>query len=181
MKIASQLILLSAALLINITFASNVLAALAIGSDAPDFKLPDQDGVIHTLEEYRGQWLVIYFYPRDKTPGCTLEAGNFRDSQPQFKKLNTKIVGISLDDVASHKDFYQTMDLNFDLLADENKSVSKSYQVLMDFLLIAYSKRETFIIDPTGRIAYHFDDVDPKVHTQIVLQKLIELHDIFYD
>jgi len=154
-------------------------ASPAVGSEAPGFQLQDQYGKVHSLADYRGHWLVIYFYPRDNTPGCTIEAGQFRDNEKQLAERNAKVLGISLDDVASHLDFSKTLDLNFSILADENKEVAKSYQVLTDLGLIAYSQRETFIIDPGGRIAHHFDDVDPKTHVTLVLNKLDELIAIY--
>lgn len=166
-------------LLMTILIAYPLTASPNVGSTAPDFKLNDQYGKSHSLKDYKGQWLVMYFYPRDNTPGCTVEAGSFRDNQQQFAKLNASVVGISLDDVESHLDFSDTLKLNFSLLADEDKKVAKRYQVLTDLGLIAYSRRETFIIDPAGRIAYHFDDVDPDIHTKLVLKKLEELKEIY--
>ena len=158
---------------------SLAIAAPTVGSVAPEFKLQDQYGKYHALEDYKGQWLVLYFYLKDDTPGCTTEAGKFRDAQQQFIQSNAVVFGISLDNVASHLDFSNTLQLNFSLLADEEKTVSKSYQVLTDFGIVAYSQRETFIIDPEGRIAHHFDDVDPDSHTDSVLKKLESLITIF--
>ena len=169
--------LISLLLLSIITLSFN--ASPAIGSDAPDFQLQDQYGKFHTLQDYRGKWLVIYFYPKDNTPGCTIEAGKFRDSAKQLTDRSAAVVGISVDDVASHLDFSNTMELNFSILADDKKDVSKRYEVLSDLLVIAYSKRETFIIDPAGRIAHHFDDVSPKTHADMVLSKLDELIEIY--
>jgi len=94
-------------------------------------------------------------------------------------EFNAVVLGVSLDDVESHLDFSDTMELNFSILSDEKKEVAKSYQVLTSLLLIAYTSRETFIIDPDGRIAHHFDDVDPETHTDVVLNKLEELKEIY--
>lgn len=166
-------------LLISTLIMIPLFASPNVGSDAPDFDLKDQYGKKHTLKDYKGKWLVVYFYPRDNTPGCTIEAGSFRDNQKQFANRKTSVVGISIDDVESHLDFSDTLNLNFSLLADEDKKTAKSYQVLTDLGLIAYSKRETFIIDPDGRIAHHYEDVNPKTHTQMVLNKLDELIEIY--
>lgn len=157
----------------------NLYSAPTIGSTAPNFTLKDQYGNDHSLIDYKGQWVVLYFYPRDNTPGCTIEAGSFRDNQKNFSAKNTVILGISLDDVESHLDFSKTMDLNFSILADTNKDAAKKYDVLTDLGLIAYTSRETFIIDPEGRIAHHFEEVEPKQHTAIVIKKLNELSDIY--
>ena len=166
-------------LLISTLIIAPLQASPNVGSEAPDFSLKDQYGKTHNLKDYKGQWLVVYFYPRDNTPGCTIEAGSFRDNHKQFASRNSSVVGISVDDVESHLDFSDTLKLNFSLLADEDKKTAKSYQVLTDLGLIAYSSRETFIIDPDGRIANHYDDVDPKTHTKIVLEKLDELLEIY--
>ncbi|PCJ50518.1 MAG: peroxiredoxin [Gammaproteobacteria bacterium] len=166
-------------LLMTLLLAYPLFASPNVGSNAPDFTLKDQYGKSHALNDYKGQWLVMYFYPKDNTPGCSIEAESFRDNHKQFAKRKTSVVGISLDDVESHLGFSDTLNLNFSLLADEDKQVSKRYQVLTDLGLIAYASRETFLIDPDGRIAYHFDDVDPKTHIKLVLKKLDELKDIY--
>ena len=173
MLIKSKLFLL----MIFLTFTT--YASPNVGSDAPNFELKDQYGKTHALKDYKGKWLVFYFYPKDKTSGCTIEAGSFRDHLADFDALNAAVVGVSLDDVESHLDFSDTLKLNFSLLADTDKKAAKSYQVLTDLGLIAYTQRETFIIDPEGRIAHHFDDVSPKTHTKIVLKKLKQLKEIY--
>lgn len=166
-------------LLISTLLITPLIASPNVGSDAPDFTLKDQYGKTHSLKDYRGKWLVVYFYPRDNTPGCTIEAGSFRDNLQEFDNRKTSIVGISTDGVASHLDFSDTLKLNFSLLADVDKTTAKSYAVLTDLGLISYSKRETFIIDPEGRIAHHFEDVSPKTHTEIVLKKLDDLAELY--
>jgi peroxiredoxin Q/BCP len=144
-----------------------------IGAPAPAFRLQDQAGAWHELAEYRGKWLVLYFYPKDATPGCTTQACEFRDNIFAFNKLNAAIVGISVDDVASHKDFAAENNLPFTLLADDTKETAKSYGVLRSALgLMEIASRETFIIDPMGRIAKHYAPVDPKGHSQMVLADL---------
>lgn len=141
----------------------------AVGSAAPGFKLQDQNGAWHTLEEYHGQWLAVYFYPKDDTPGCTTEACNFRDNIYAFKAIGAAIVGISVDDVASHKEFSDKYKLPFTILADEDGEVSKSYGVLRDYKLMKLASRQSFLINPEGTIVKHYDEVDPDSHTDAVL------------
>ena len=106
--------------------------APAVGTDAPSFKLQDQNGEWHSLLDYRGQWLAVYFYPRDDTPGCTTEACNFRDNIYAFKAIGAVVVGISVDDVESHKKFSDKYKLPFTILADEDNQTAKAYGVLRD-------------------------------------------------
>jgi peroxiredoxin Q/BCP len=149
------------------------------GMPAPAFHLQDQAGTWHTLSEYRGKWLVLYFYPKDDTPGCTTQACEFRDNIFAFNKLGASIVGISVDDVASHKLFAEEHSLPFTLLADSTKETAKAYGVLRSALgIMEIAARETFIIDPQGRIAKHYAAVDPKGHSQAVLAdlKTLEAH-----
>jgi peroxiredoxin Q/BCP len=144
-----------------------------VGSPAPAFHLQDQAGAWHDLGEYRGKWLVLYFYPKDDTPGCTTQACEFRDNIFAFSKQGAVILGISVDDVASHKHFAEEHNLPFTLLADSTKETAKSYGVLRSALgLMEIASRETFIIDPQGRIAKHYASVDPKGHSQAVLTDL---------
>lgn len=139
------------------------------GSDAPAFNLQDQNGDWHKLEDYRGQWLAVYFYPKDDTPGCTTEACNFRDNIYAFKAIGAAVVGISVDDVESHKEFSDKYKLPFTILADENNEASKAYGVLRDYKLIKMASRQSFLINPEGKIAKHYADVDPDTHTDEVL------------
>ena len=141
----------------------------AVGSEAPAFKLQDQNAAWHSSADYRGQWLAVYFYPKDDTPGCTTEACNFRDNIYAFKAIGAAVVGISVDDVDSHKKFADKYQLPFTLLADEGGKVSKSYGVLRDYKLLKLASRQSFLIDPDGRIAKHYEDVDPDKHTAEVL------------
>jgi len=149
------------------------------GSKAPTFELSDQSGKMHKLSDYAGKWVVLYFYPRNHTSGCTVEAGAFRDMQAKFADLNTTIMGVSVDDVESHKSFHSDLKLNFDLLSDNQQTVSKDYQVLNDLVVVKYSKRQTFIIDPMGMVAHHFEDVDPDTHAQETYDKLQEVQKIY--
>ena len=149
---------------------------LEAGVPAPAFRLQDQNGAWHTLDEYRGHWLVLYFYPKDDTPGCTTQACEFRDNIFAFKKLDAVVVGISVDDVASHKDFADEHSLPFTLLADSTKQTAASYGVLRNALgIMEIASRETFIVDPQGRIAKHYTSVDPKGHSAAVLADLKQL------
>ena len=140
-----------------------------VGSDAPSFKLQDQSGEWHALEDYHGQWLAVYFYPRDDTPGCTKEACNFRDNIYAFKALGAAVVGISVDDVESHKEFSDKYKLPFTILADESSETAEAYGVLKDYKLVKLASRQSFLIDPDGVIVKHYDDVDPDTHTDEVL------------
>jgi peroxiredoxin Q/BCP len=154
--------------------ASAVRAATPdLGSPAPAFHLQDQAGAWHSSADYRGKWLVLYFYPKDDTPGCTTQACEFRDNIFAFNKLGAVILGVSVDDVASHKQFAEEHSLPFTLLADSTKETAKAYGVLRSALgLMEIASRETFIIDPQGRIAKHYASVDPKGHSQMVLADL---------
>ena len=148
-------------------------AAPEIGDAAPAFRLQDQAGVWHNSSDYRGKWLVLYFYPKDDTPGCTTQACEFRDNLFAFNKLDAVVVGVSVDDVASHKAFSEEHSLPFTLLADSTKETAKAYGVLHSVLgLMEIASRETFIIDTEGRIAKHYRAVDPKGHSQAVLKDL---------
>ncbi len=141
----------------------------AVGSAAPTFKLQDQNGEWHSLQDYRGQWLAIYFYPKDGTPGCTTEACNFRDNIYAFKAIGAAVVGISVDDVDSHREFSDKYKLPFTILADEAGNVSRAYGVLRDFKLLKLASRQSFLVSPAGKIVKHYDDVDPDGHTDEVL------------
>jgi peroxiredoxin Q/BCP len=144
----------------------------AVGSDAPSFKLQDQNGEWHALKDYRGQWLAVYFYPKDDTPGCTTEACNFRDNIYAFKAIGAAVVGISVDDVESHKEFSDKYKLPFTILADEKGKTAKSYGVLRDYKLLKLASRQSFLVDPEGKIAKHYADVDPDEHTEQVLEDI---------
>jgi peroxiredoxin Q/BCP len=144
----------------------------AVGQAAPGFKLQDQNGDWHDLEDYRGTWLAVYFYPKDDTPGCTTEACNFRDNIHAFKGIGAEVVGISVDDVESHKEFSDKYKLPFIILADEEGTTAEAYGVLRDWKLIQIASRQSFIIDPDGVIAKHYEKVDPDTHTEEVLADL---------
>ena len=148
----------------------------ALGSAAPEFKLQDQNGKWHSLADYRGKWVTLYFYPKDQTPGCTTQACEFRDNIFAFRDANAAILGVSVDDVKSHKKFAEKHGLPFPILADSTKETAKKYGVLKSYLgTMELAKRDTFLIDPQGRIVKRYADVDPKGHSQLVLKDIQEL------
>jgi peroxiredoxin Q/BCP len=147
-------------------------ASLEIGAPAPEFELPDQDGQLHSLEDYRDQWVVLYFYPKDETPGCTTQACEFRDNIFAFRKLNAQILGVSLDDVESHKKFSENHGLPFPLLADADGTTADAYGVKTKMMGWTVAKRQTFIVDPRGNVARHYEKVDPDTHAAEVLADL---------
>ena len=162
--------LATSAILGSLALAAAEPAAPAEGSQAPGFRLPDQGGTWHELKQYQGKWVVLYFYPKDDTPGCTTEACEFRDNIFAFRKADAVILGVSVDDVDSHKKFSEKHGLPFPLLADADKKVSDSYGVLIPVVGIA--SRQTFIIDPQGRVAKHYEKVVAKGHSEAVLADL---------
>jgi peroxiredoxin Q/BCP len=152
-------------------------AAPQVGQAAPDFKLQDQKGDWHTLAQHRGQWVVLYFYPKDFTPGCTTEVCTFRDDVQKLHKAGALVLGVSLDDVKSHADFAEKYHVPFPLLSDHDQIAAKAYGVLTfsEKMNLSYAKRETFLVDPQGKIAKHYADVDPKANSAQVLADLTEL------
>lgn len=123
-----------------------------IGALAPEFALADQSGVVHSLAQYRGKWVVLYFYPKDDTPGCTEQACKFRDDFAVLKILGAEVLGVSVDDAASHAEFSRKHKLPFPLLVDKDGIVANSYGSLRDLMLLKMAKRNTFLINPQGRI-----------------------------
>ena len=136
--------------------------------------MQDQNNITHTLSDYEGQWVVLYFYPKDDTPGCTTQACDFRDAVKRIIVSKAVVFGLSLDSVASHKLFAEKYNLPFSLLADETGEVSELYDSLHK-LLKSYAKRNTFIVDPKGNIAKIYLSVDPKTHSEMVLSDLSNL------
>lgn len=147
----------------------------AVGSPAPDFSLPSQEGNRVSLHDYRGEWVVLYFYPKDQTPGCTREAHNFQADHAKFVQRNTVILGVSVDSIDSHKKFCAKEGLNFKLLSDEDGSVSRLYGSLTNLGVTKFASRHTFLIDPAGRIAKAYNSVNPAHHSQEVLSALDQL------
>lgn len=148
---------------------------LTINQSAPSFSLYDAHEALHNLDDYKNHWLVIYFYPKDNTPGCTKEACALRDDSAKFKDLNTKIIGISTDNSKSHLNFSQKQALDFTLLADPKGAVSSAYDALFKLGPIKFSKRHSFIIDPLGKIAKIYRSVSPSVHSQELIDDLQQL------
>jgi len=144
------------------------------GSQAPQFTLTSQDGTPVSLRDFRGKWVVLYFYPKDFTGGCTLEAHNFQRDLAEYEKRNAVIVGVSVDDANSHKQFCVKEGLSFKLLADTGHDVSKQYGTLTE-TVFTHAARNTFLISPDGKIARVFDDVKPAEHSAQVLAALSEL------
>jgi peroxiredoxin Q/BCP len=140
------------------------------GQMAPTFTLPSQDGTPVNLADYRGKWVVLYFYPKDQTSGCTLEAHNFQRDQSKFDAAHAVILGVSVDTVDSHKAFCTKDNLTFKLLADPDKKVVKEYSGLIPVLGMA--NRDTFLIDPQGKIVKVWTKVDPTHHSEEVLDAL---------
>jgi thioredoxin-dependent peroxiredoxin len=145
------------------------------GTAAPTFKLVTNEGKTTSLSKYHGQWVVLYFYPKDFTSGCTLEAHNFQRDLDKYKKLHAVILGVSIDTAESHKSFCAKEGLNFKLLSDTDAKVSDQYGSVMEYNGMKLSARNTFIIDPKGKIAKVFVKVNPAVHSEEVLATLATL------
>ena len=170
-----RIVLLLAVVVVLIVLVPRLLSHSAPpseGSNAPDFTLPSQEGSPVTLKDYRGKWVVLYFYPKDQTPGCSREAHNFQADQPKYADRNAVVLGVSLDSVESHKKFCAKDGLNFKLLADTDHRVSDSYGSLTNLGVVKFAARHTFLIDPNGKIAKAYTSVDPAKHSAEVLQDL---------
>jgi thioredoxin-dependent peroxiredoxin len=146
-----------------------------VGQAAPPFSLTGIKGDAHSLNDYQGSWLVLYFYPKDDTPGCTKEACSFRDDMVQLEKLGAKIVGISVDDTESHAKFAKKYNLPFPLLSDTDGKVAASYGALTNLGIIKIAKRYTFLINPQGQIAKVYQSVDTSRHSQEIIDDLRQL------
>ena len=152
--------------------SSSVLANLEVGDKAPNFILNDQNNEAHQLSDYEGRWVILYFYPKDDTPGCTTQACDFRDAVKRIIASRSVVFGLSLDSVESHKRFSDKNNLPFSLLSDEEGVAAKSYDSLNNFMGYKSAKRNTFIIDPEGLLSKIYLSVDPKTHSQMVLNDL---------
>lgn len=146
-----------------------------VGALAPDFNLATNEGKQASLKDYRGKWVVLYFYPKDFTSGCTIEAHNFQRDIAKYEKLNAVILGVSVDTADSHKSFCAKEGLNFKLLSDVDGKVSAQYDSVKKYIVAKYSARNTFIIDPEGKIAKVFVEVKPSTHSEGVLNALTDL------
>jgi len=149
--------------------------APAVGSEAPDFTLNSQEGKPVSLHDFRGKWVVLYFYPKDMTPGCTIEAHNFQRDLAKYDAKNAVILGVSVQDEKSHQEFCAKEGLNFKLLADTKDQVSEKYDSVMNLGVTKLSARHTFLIDPTGKVRKVWTDVDVKLHSDQVLAAIDEL------
>jgi peroxiredoxin Q/BCP len=170
-----RIVLLLAVVLVLILLVPRLLSRAATpaeGSSAPDFTLPSQEGSSVSLKNYRGKWVVLYFYPKDQTPGCSREAHNFQVDQPKYAERNAVVLGVSVDSVDSHQKFCAKEGLNFKLLADTDYKVSDSYGSLTNLGLVKFAARHTFLIDPRGKVAKAYTSVDPQQHSGEVLAEL---------
>ena len=156
-------------------FSGARAAAPRPGSTAPEFTLTSQEGGSVSLKDYRGSWVVLYFYPKDQTPGCTREAHNFQVDQPKYAERHAVVLGVSVDSVDSHKKFCAKEGLNFKLLADTDGKVSKTYGSLTNLGVVKFAARHTFLIDPSGKVAKAYTSVDPVRHSEEVLSTLDQL------
>lgn len=165
----SRLLVIAAALgLVAPVFAAD----LQVGVAAPAFHLQDQNGHWHSPAEFHGRWLVLYFYPKDFTPGCTTEVCSFRDDIAKLRQAGAEVMGVSLDNVKSHADFAAKYHVPFPLLSDAGRTVATTYGVLVSGMGTHYAKRTTFLVDPDGRIAKIYRDVDPEKNSTQVLADL---------
>lgn len=142
------------------------------GQAAPAFQLPSQDGSPVSLTDLKGKWVVLYFYPKDNTPGCTIEAHNFQRDLPKYEEHGAMVVGVSVDSTDSHKDFCAKQGLSFKLLADSDKKVVQEYGSMRNMMGMKMAARNTFLIDPDGKIVKVWTGVDPKTHSEEVLAAL---------
>ena len=154
---------------------------LEVGDQAPSFELEDQDGTVHRLGDYRGRWLVVYFYPKDDTPGCTKEACSFRDAASDLSALDAVVLGVSADDAAAHQKFAQKYGLNFPLLVDPDRSMLEAYGAWTEKQM--YGKRYmgvariTYVVDPEGGVARVWPKVKAEGHAEEVRAALAELQE----
>jgi Peroxiredoxin len=156
-------------------FSSTSVAEIQEGAAAPDFNLVDQYNKPHKLSDYKGKWVVLYFYPKDDTPGCTTEACHFRDDISKIRELNAEVLGVSVDNTESHAKFAKKHGLPFPLLSDGDAQVAKSYDALFSLGPIKVAKRHSFIIDPEGKIAKVYRDVKPAEHSDEIIRDLESL------
>ena len=173
----AKYLLLALLLVGSLALASTVAATdqPAVGTSAPDFQLISNEGKPTSLKDFRGHWVVLYFYPKDFTSGCTLEAHNFQRDIAKYEKMKAIILGVSVDTAESHKDFCAKEGLSFKLLSDPDAKVSTNYGSIMEYKGAKLSARNTFIIDPKGKIVKVFTEVKPSGHSEEVLSALASL------
>src|SRR5579871_255858 len=173
-----KLVLIAIAVLVLFAISLGVRAlragdkAPAVGTQAPDFTLNSQEGKPVSLHDFKGKWVVLYFYPKDFTSGCTVEAHNFQRDIAQYEQKNAVILGVSMQDEDSHKQFCAKEGLSFKLLADTKQSVSQTYDSVMNLAVTKLSARHTFLIDPNGIVRKVWLDVKPSTHSEEVLAAL---------
>lgn len=165
---------LAGALLACALLTSPVQAAIRIGEAAPAFALTDQHGKTRTSDEFAGKWLVLYFYPKAGTPGCTDEACSFRDDIVVLRALGADVVGVSTDDVQAIRAFGQQHQLPFTLLSDADGQVARNYEALVDLGVMKFAKRVTFLIDPAGRVVKRYIDLDTQDYAKTIVADLRE-------
>ena len=163
------------AALVFFGLSSSIAGEVLVGEKAPDFRLQDQNGDWHTLTDYAGKWVAVYFYPKDDTPGCTKEACAFRDNIFAFEDIGAIILGISLDDVESHAAFAEKYSLPFPILSDAAAETAKEYGVYKQMGTFKFAERQSFIINPDGQVAKHYAKVNAEKHSEEVLADLKEL------
>jgi peroxiredoxin Q/BCP len=166
---------LTVALLLALAGIAAAADPPAVGSMAPDFALKSQENKTVNLHDFKGKWVVLYFYPKDMTPGCTIEAHNFQADQTKYDKINAAIVGVSVDPVDSHVEFCTKENLTFKMLSDVDHKVVNMYGSVQKFGTNEVAARNTFIVDPTGKVRKVFLKVDPNPHSKEVLAALDEL------
>ena len=169
------LVFLTLTLFSVVATAADQPAPPAEGTPAPTFTLPNQEGAQVSLDQFKGKWVVLYFYPKDFTAGCTIEAHNFQRDLDKYTAKNAVIVGVSVDNVDSHKSFCTKEGLNFKLLADPNHAVVAKYGSVAEYNGMTIAARNTFLIDPTGVIRKVYIGVSPQGHSQEVLADLQQL------
>lgn len=152
--------------------------SLKLGQPAPDFKLVDQHGKIHTLADFQGKWLALYFYPKDDTPGCTKQACTFRDDLHKLASLGAEVIGVSVDNTNSHADFAEKYKLQFPLLADNEAETAARYHSLINLGFIKFARRNTFLIDPHGKIARIYRSASAARNCSEVIEDLKHLQAI---
>ena len=166
------LVVLLAGAILTVRGKADDTALPQAGQTAPDFTLPSQDGSNISLDNFRGKWVVLYFYPKDMTSGCTIEAHNFQQDMEKYQKLNAVVVGVSVDSTGSHKEFCAKEGLSFKLLSDQDKKAVAQYGSMADYMGVKIAKRNTFLIDPKGKIVQVWTGVNPAQHSQQVLAAL---------
>jgi peroxiredoxin Q/BCP len=154
--------------LVILLTAAPAFAALVAGDVAPAFSAKNQDGQTVQLSDFKGKYVLVYFYPKDDTPGCTKEACSFRDEYAKIKKLNTVVLGVSRQDGQSHQEFRSKHKLPFDLLVDADGSLAKAYSV-PTMPIVGFTKRQSILIGPDGKVLHFYQDVDPSTHVQQVM------------